>query len=104
MGEGMRGEFGHGDSVAPVGGAAGLVEVFDKVESVSTFVEYCTGVIEESGREPRGSQRSIVSFQLSPTSAAVFCADRRQTGGRHPAGQREDARSDCAVAGVHGSE
>jgi hypothetical protein len=52
------------------------------------------------------AMRMLVNFHafVLTISAAVFCADRRQTGGRHPAGQPEDARADCAVAGVGGSE
>jgi len=37
-------------------------------------------------------------------SAPVFRAHRRQTAGRHPAGQPEDARPDCPLGDVDGSE
>ena len=41
---------------------------------------------------------------LLTASAAVFHTERRQTGGRHPAGEPEDTRSDGPVAGVGGTE
>lgn len=40
VGEGMRGEFGHGDSVAPVGVRRRLV-VFENIEFLWNYVEFC---------------------------------------------------------------